>query len=185
MGKGKVKRSDSSSSSCSSDSSSVRSDGSSNGFSKLKKKNKKDKAPKSSGAAPPTAPSIPIPFGGHPPAYEVDQHHMHTGEEHEAVKERFPFFSIHHGGTSNTPPPPGSPQSAIPPQGRRFQTSTTAPFPGVDVIGPAPFADYGGEPVYVGSAVFADSVHPGKLVPTLDPVCRVPYGGGEHEHHGR
>lgn len=29
------------------------------------------------------------------------------------------------------------------------------------------------------------SVHPCKVAPHLTPVCRVPYGGEEHEHKGR
>lgn len=41
------------------------------------------------------------------------------------------------------------------------------------------------QPVYVASALMGDSVHPCKCVPHLDTPCRVPYGGGEHEHRGR
>lgn len=40
-------------------------------------------------------------------------------------------------------------------------------------------------PVFVGSAIFDDSVHPCKIVPSIRPPCRVPYGGTEREHHGR
>jgi len=87
-----------------------------------------------------------------------------------------------HGGPSNGPIVDGV---TLPPQGRRFQTRTEVPFPPVSEVGPAPFADYGGSPVWVGSAIFEDSVHPCKLVPTLTPCCSVPYGGGEHAHHGR
>ncbi|KAG9080853.1 hypothetical protein FRC06_006067 [Ceratobasidium sp. 370] len=47
------------------------------------------------------------------------------------------------------------------------------------------FRDLGGEPVYVASALMGDSVHPCKCVPALEPPCRVPYGGREHEHNGR
>ena len=39
--------------------------------------------------------------------------------------------------------------------------------------------------VFVGSAIFEDSVHPCKIVPSISPSCRVPYGGTEREHHGR
>jgi len=43
----------------------------------------------------------------------------------------------------------------------------------------------GKTPVFVGSAIFEDSVHPCKIVPSLRPPCRVAYGGTEREHHGR
>jgi hypothetical protein len=43
----------------------------------------------------------------------------------------------------------------------------------------------GVSPVFVGSAIFNDSVHPCKIVPSLRPPCRVSYGGTELEHHGR
>lgn len=43
----------------------------------------------------------------------------------------------------------------------------------------------GVSPVYVGSAIFDDSVHPCKIAPSVHPPCRVPYGGTEHDHHGR
>lgn len=78
-------------------------------------------------------------------------------------------------------------KSDIPPQGRRFQTRTSAPFPGPDVVGPPPFSDMGGEAVYVGSAIFENpqSVHPCKLVPSIHPPARVPYGGQEYGHEGR
>ena len=37
----------------------------------------------------------------------------------------------------------------------------------------------------MGSAIFNDSVHPCKIVPSLRPPCRVAYGGAEREHNGR
>jgi len=40
-------------------------------------------------------------------------------------------------------------------------------------------------PVFVGSAIFDDSVHPCKIAPSVRPPCRVPYGGTEREHLGR
>lgn len=114
---------------------------------------------------------------------------MHIDGSHDSSEANVPFFPIAYGGLTPVTTPGGSraPPAvpAVPPQGRRYQTSTTAPFPSPSVVGPPPFADYGGEPVYVGSAIFPNSVHPGKLVPSLEPPCRVPYGGGEYEHHGR
>ena len=43
----------------------------------------------------------------------------------------------------------------------------------------------GVSPVYVGSAIFKDSVHPCKIAPSVRPPCRVPYGSTEFEHNGR
>jgi len=43
----------------------------------------------------------------------------------------------------------------------------------------------GVSPVYVGSAIFEDSVHPCKIAPSVHPSCRVAYGGVERDHHGR
>ena len=40
-------------------------------------------------------------------------------------------------------------------------------------------------PVYVGSAIFEDSVHPCKIAPSVHPSCRVAFGGIEKDHHGR
>lgn len=116
---------------------------------------------------------------------------MQIGEHDGAFPiARTPEIPIPHGGPLPVPSSSHDHNAAtasVPPQGRRFQTRTTAPFPTPDVVGPPPFADLGGEPVYVGSAVFEnpDSVHPCKLVPTIDPPCRVPYGGTEYGHHGR
>ena len=73
----------------------------------------------------------------------------------------------------------------VSPQGRRYQTDTHVEFPSIDITGPAPFRDWGGEGVWVGSAISDDGVHPCKLAPHLRPVARVPYGGTEHGHEGR
>lgn len=74
---------------------------------------------------------------------------------------------------------------ATPPQGHRYQTTTNLEFPSIDITGPAPFRDFGGEGVWVGSAVSNDSVHPCKIAPHLQPAARVPYGGVEYGHEGR
>lgn len=90
----------------------------------------------------------------------------------------FPVASSHQQGTGH---------SGAPPQGRRLQTETTTTFPSPDIVGVPPFRDVGGDPIYVGSAVFPNSsaVHPCKLAPALSPPCRVAYGGAEYEHSGR
>ena len=192
-----------SSSSSSSSSSSIESDGSTDGFSKLKKtkkpKDKKKKKDKSKTEGTHLPPAVGTPSHGHafhnpPPPYHLDQHasHMHIGEHdgafafpHPQPHAHTPEIPIPHGGPAPATSGSGTAGNTIPPQGRRFQTRTEVPFPPVSEVGPAPFVDYGGVPVWVGSAIFEDSVHPCKLVPTLEPYCRVPYGGGEYEHHGR
>ena len=117
-----------------------------------------------------------------PPPYSALHYPHSPGHNYMAIhsseSREQPIHPIPHGGSAHGP-------GGIPPQGRRFQTSTTAPFPGVEVTGPPPFSDVGGEPVFVGSCVFERSVHPCKLAPHLRPVCRVGYGGGEDAHEGR
>jgi len=69
--------------------------------------------------------------------------------------------------------------------GHRIPCSTTEDIPEVVFETLTEFKDLGGQPVYVGSALMENSVHPCKCAPHLAVPCRVPYGGGEHEHHGR
>ncbi|KAK4697297.1 hypothetical protein P7C70_g8234, partial [Phenoliferia sp. Uapishka_3] len=79
---------------------------------------------------------------------------------------------------SQLPPSYGQP-SHTPPAGNRIPASTAAPFPSLDLLGTTDFADLGGEPLYIGSALMGTkSVQPCKVAPHLSPVCRVPYGGG-------
>jgi len=84
-------------------------------------------------------------------------------------------------------PPPYQRQQP-PPQGFRIQGSSPGQMPDLKLLGPAPFKDLGGEPVYVASAIFGErgtSVHPGKFGPHLPDPCRVPFGGVEYQHTGR
>ncbi|EAU85319.1 hypothetical protein CC1G_07589 [Coprinopsis cinerea okayama7 len=77
-------------------------------------------------------------------------------------------------------------QPAPPPSGYRIPLSETTPFPNDQQTGWAPCYDADGvSPVFIGSALFENSVHPCKIGPHLDPPARVPYGGTEHEHRGR
>lgn len=77
----------------------------------------------------------------------------------------------------NVAPPP------IPSSGYRIPLAENSAFP-ID-LRPLFFDADGVSPVFMGSAIFPDSVHPCKIVPALDPKCMVPYGGREHHHHGR
>jgi len=87
------------------------------------------------------------------------------------------------GRVSPRPPPYSRP----PPSGYRIPLTTGAPFPPTQQALDAPCCDADGHsPVYVGSALFPNSVHPCKIAPHLHPTpCRVPYGGREWEHTGR
>jgi len=117
------------------------------------------------------APQFPIPEGGPtPPSY------LSPDDAERGI--------FHHHNSSSQHLGPQSP-GAVPAQGRRFQTTTTNPFPSEDIVGKPPFHDVGGDPIYIGSAIFPTSVHPCKLGPALIPPSRVPYNGEEFEHHGR
>jgi hypothetical protein len=77
------------------------------------------------------------------------------------------------------PPPP-------PESGFRIPLASDTQFP------PSPQAREpvcthtdGVSPVFVGSAVFNESVHPCKIIPSLPHRCRVPYGGEEIGFRGR
>ena len=109
------------------------------------------------------------------------------------------------------PPPSYSPPSTstsrpvaqVPPSGYRIplgagapaeaSTSTTSSssspssFPDIVKTREAPFMDKDGKsPVFIGSALMQDSVHPCKIVPSmLNQACRVALGGGEVVHEGR
>jgi len=134
-----------------------------------------------------------------------EKHHIdekkHHGDEHpdnsRSLLDHFPHMpglpagsSQQHFQSPSHAPPPYTPPAA----GERLALTTTAAFP-AHQAGPHPCIDADGSPVFLGSALFystgnpqgggPDSVHPCKIAPHLSPVCRVPYGGGEFEHHGR
>jgi len=86
------------------------------------------------------------------------------------------------------PIPPQAQAAPTPPAaGHRYPLTTDNPFPDVRSLPPTKFHDIGGvhQPVYVGSAIFPNSIHPCKIAPHLSPPACVPYGGGEHQHTGR
>ena len=104
-------------------------------------------------------------------------------------------------GYGHLPPPPSySPPSTssvqpvqsvpqVPPSGYRIPLGVpSAPtFPGIERTREAPFTDGdGASPVFIGSALMRDSVHPCKIVPGLrNEACRVAFGGSEIAHEGR
>jgi len=84
--------------------------------------------------------------------------------------------------------PPAYVSSSQPPAGLRVPLTTrTVSPPEQSILGPAPFADLGGEAVYVASAMVGKSVQPCKVCyfPNAGVGVRVPYGGQELCHEGR
>ncbi|KAB5596171.1 hypothetical protein CTheo_443 [Ceratobasidium theobromae] len=69
--------------------------------------------------------------------------------------------------------------------GHRIPCNTSQDIPEAVFNTHTDFTDLGGQRVYVASALMENSVHPCKCAPHLEPPCRVPYGGAEHEHNGR
>ncbi|TFK47823.1 hypothetical protein OE88DRAFT_746128 [Heliocybe sulcata] len=122
-------------------------------------------------------PQFPVPLGAH------STQHQTTFMATEADRQQqFPIGGQHRD--SDHPPPYGAP--APPPSGYRLPLTTSSAFPPSEQVGRPPCVDADGRsPVFIGSAIFPNSVHPCKIAPNLSPPCRVPYGGGEHEHNGR
>jgi len=88
------------------------------------------------------------------------------------------------GGGLSSPPPYAS-VAAPPPSGFRIPLTATGAFPDPQTLGQPPCYDVDGSPIYIGSALMGNSVHPCKIGKHLQPYVSVPYGGGEHGHHGR
>ena len=90
------------------------------------------------------------------------------------------------------PVPQGPPSGYRIPLGMPAEPSSSSPssypsFPGIERTREAPFTDADGRsPVFIGSALMQDSVHPCKIVPSIqNEPCRVSYGGSEVAHEGR
>jgi hypothetical protein len=107
-----------------------------------------------------------------------------------------PALGISH--PSPLPPPSGPPPTAIPktmsfdapPSGYRVPLDSNDPsksFPShsFETSGPPVSYDLDGSPIFIGSVLFENSVHPCKIGPHLNPPAQVAYGGGENGHHGR
>ena len=85
----------------------------------------------------------------------------------------------------SAPPPPYTPSRPPPPSGYRIPLEAASPFPSTAHTKEPPCRDSDGSPVFVGSAIFNNSVHPCKVGAHLVPPCRVPFGGSEIQHYGR
>ncbi|KDR76217.1 hypothetical protein GALMADRAFT_247481 [Galerina marginata CBS 339.88] len=113
--------------------------------------------------------------------------HLDFGTSH--ASGHFDFGSSHAPVGGPAPPPyigHAPVQSQTPPSGFRVPLSTTGPFPDPQQAGQPPCYDADGvSPIYVGSALFENSVHPCKIGRHLHPFVLVPYGGVEHGHNGR
>ncbi|OJT07461.1 hypothetical protein TRAPUB_1704, partial [Trametes pubescens] len=167
---------------------------------KKHKKHNKHAFPEPGHGAPPPygahSPSMPVPgHSGVPmPGFPVpgghDQAYMATPGAHVG--------DFANRGTSSAPggafsPPPGAPPGhpgtpsaeAPPPSGFRVPLGDAAPFPTQQAGQPVAFDADGRTPVFVGSALLGNAVHPCKIVPSLTPPARVAYGGRELEHRGR
>ncbi|KAF9223429.1 hypothetical protein BS17DRAFT_140195 [Gyrodon lividus] len=84
------------------------------------------------------------------------------------------------------PPPYQPPRAPPPPSGYRIPLNVSSTFPNSHYTKTPPCYDLDEtSPIFLGSAIFHNSVHPCKIAPHLSPVCRVPYGGSELEHQGR
>ncbi|KAG6817348.1 hypothetical protein H0H87_009947 [Tephrocybe sp. NHM501043] len=99
-----------------------------------------------------------------------------------------PFPSAAPGFPSTTHPQANTTAvaTAAPPSGYRVPLTTTSPFPDPTVAGqPVCYEHDGLSPLFIGSALFENSVHPCKIGPHLQPFASVAYGGVERGHHGR
>jgi hypothetical protein len=79
-------------------------------------------------------------------------------------------------------------QQQTPPSGYRtpLDSKDGKPFPtNLQDIGPPVTRDLDGSPIYIGSVLFDNAVHPCKIGPHLSPPAQVAYGGVEQGHHGR
>ena len=92
-------------------------------------------------------------------------------------------FTQHTSGFGSPPPYAAAPPP--PPSGFRLALTATGAFPDPQTLGQPPCYDIDGSPIYIGSALMGNSVHPCKIGRHLQPCVAVPYGGAEHGHHGR
>lgn len=93
--------------------------------------------------------------------------------------------SMSDGKAGSPPPYTTAPARSPPSSGFRLPLITTGVFPDPQTLGQPPCYDADGSPIYIGSALMGNSVHPCKIGKHLVPHVAVPYGGVEHGHHGR
>ncbi|KAI0775184.1 hypothetical protein BD413DRAFT_471824 [Trametes elegans] len=84
-------------------------------------------------------------------------------------------------GTSGAPASGQTP----PPSGFRVPLTDSVTFPTQQAGQPVAYDADGRTPVFIGSALMGNAVHPCKIVPTFSSPARVGYGGAEVEHRGR
>ena len=121
----------------------------------------------------------------------------HNRDQHPQAGSNHPIQSPPPKYSSNPPPRQQSLRAAgevgrtpsaggIPPSGYRIPLGPNDEFPPPDRLGQPPLFDFDGTtPIFIGSAIFPNSVHPCRILPSLNPPCRVLFSGGETEHHGR
>ncbi|KAI0635958.1 hypothetical protein C8Q77DRAFT_1053446 [Trametes polyzona] len=133
-------------------------------------------------------PAFPVP-GGHDvpqiliPGAHVD--HANRDFAQPPIPGGASPFSAPSGGLSPSPGAPGHAAQAPPPSGFRVPLTDAAPFPQQQAGPPVALDADGRTPVFVGSALLGNAVHPCKIVPSFSPPARVAYGGRELEHKGR
>lgn len=115
--------------------------------------------------------------------YHESFNQPHHQQDHKSGGQ-FPL-PRHDGGVPSFPSHQ-SQSAPPPPSGYRLPLTTEAAFP-TDFVrtGQPPFLDADGSPVFIGSALLENSVHPCKIGPHLQPFTSVPYGGVEYGHQGR
>ncbi|PBK85167.1 hypothetical protein ARMGADRAFT_872275, partial [Armillaria gallica] len=78
--------------------------------------------------------------------------------------------------------PKTTPQMLQPDSGFRFSLDGSSPFPRQD-LGPPPCRDWGIKPIYIGSAIFDQAIHPCKVGP--HQPCSVAFRGREIHSEAR
>jgi len=129
-------------------------------------------------------------FAPMPPSYGQWSSPPIVPPSFEANRAAAPGFPSAPSFPNTAPSFPTSPSSqshnAAPPSGYRVPLITTSQFPDAVVAGQPPCYDGDGvTPIFIGSALFGNSVHPCKIGPHLQPFVSVAYGGVEYAHHGR
>jgi len=135
---------------------------------------------------------------GSPPNVPSAEHHVggyDASSYHAAAAPPVPVPTVPSFPSTTTTPSTNSQYPAnmsfdqsIPPSGYRvpLDSSDRSPFPtDFHQTGPPVAHDLDGSPIFIGSALMENAVHPCKIGPHLEPPCQVAYGGGELGHWGR